>query len=121
MELAKRLKELGVTQESLFSWSKGIGKAMLFIDEPQQLGLTYQGTFDTADVKQFYSAFTIAELGTMIPQTFALPVHNTTDGKWMFGSTMEDLHIDIDTEADARAKMLIYLIENGLLKAASRS
>lgn len=43
------------------------------------------------------------------------------NGKWVVQSFNEYDDIDrktkADTEADARAKMLIYLLENGLLKS----
>ena len=111
LELAKKLKKLGVKQESLWWWIYAEGKWNLFRD-------------DNCSRKNTYSAFTVAELGKRLPIT----CHSTRFEQgyefqchyqlWnMEKEEMDYLHHTADkTEASARAKMLIYLIENKLIK-----
>lgn len=68
------------------------------------------------------SAFTVAELGEMLPIEFISQrrPHDSIgagEHRWHAGQYGEDYAFSADTEADARAKMLIYLIENGLVLA----
>src|ERR1035437_2783851 len=60
LELAKRLKELGVKQESLFSWSEW---------KPFHLKWKYEWTLEPGGghVRGKVAAFTTAELGDMLP------------------------------------------------------
>lgn len=107
-ESGNRLKELGVKQDSLFYWEYahvGIKEPFYFVtEEPFQ--------------KQC-SAFTVAELGEMFPDEFQEMKNGLTwsicriakcDGIY----NMKNLPIE-RTEAEARAKMLIYLLENKLI------
>jgi hypothetical protein len=93
LELAKKLKELGVKQESLFYWvrhwneGKWVDKLFYLKDEDDK-------------VNSFTSAFTVAELGEMLTKQ---QIKNSLDGS-------------NDTETNARAKMLIYLVENKLIE-----
>lgn len=101
LELSKKLKELGVKQESLFYWGNTIGQL------DQDCWRVY--FFKDDDVSMEYvSAFTVAELGEMLKwkslMIFGLPEHYA------------DFISDTISEADFRAKMLIYLIENNLIK-----
>lgn len=113
LDLAKKLKELGVKQESLFFWSSIEGKGIFFSDK---------ATWPSA-----YSAFTAAELGEILPieikghplvirhQAFKEGVAWTINYVYPIGLTAW-LYKYADTEADARAKMLIYLIEQKLIE-----
>lgn len=140
LELAKKLKELGVRQHSYFYWREGYHTEESF-DNGRSLG--NRGVFEgryrieayphpritTADVKwnesdlrriyqTEYAAFTVAELGEMLPSL-------TRSGRSMEGlgyycrhdetNAIEDAY----TEADVRAKMLIYLLEDSLMEAPS--
>ena len=117
LELAKKLKELGVPQESAFYYAVskfGYTKdGTLFFEKPTPLEKTHD----------FLSAFTVAELGEMLPKTLEDEIHvnehRTIKGWasrfWKNGFLIEP-PLEANTEADARAKMLIYLIEHGLVK-----
>lgn len=100
LELAKKLRELGVKQESAFYWDSD--------SEMQQWSVRrYRG---------FYSAFTVAELGEMLPLWYyskRLP-----DGSWSTDhvSRMDILNTNEKTEADSRAAMLIQIIERKIVR-----
>lgn len=110
LELAKKLKELGVKQESVFYW---------IIDV---LGTRYD--LPTGS-NSYWSAFTVGELGSMLPGLVTIEDE-------IFFITMDcDKHVyyedidrteeicaseDHDNEANARARMIIYLIENGWME-----
>ncbi len=143
------MKELGVKQSSLFWW---IGKKNVDI---AAFGIMYLHEFhdleeDTLDQYDYYSAFTVAELGEMLPNTVQTingePFDNyriliqkfyTVDEKlnktnnfiinyecdsteatgqnaWLRRKLTNNIFDS--NEANARAKMLVYLIENGLYK-----
>src|SRR3990167_3380239 len=165
LELAKRLKELGVKQESYFYWANlDDDECIICVLEREENSLLWQ-LFDvplweytkslklqferinehrrivknkyTPIIKRelrkdFASAFTVAELGEMLPQVInwkgepfgflGIRIDETMlSKKRRYRVTYEDFNSDDiengmnfveDTEADARAKMLIYLIEN---------
>lgn len=120
LPLAQRLKELGVKQESLFFW-KDFG-------ERDGFGVEHRYHCTADNMVNGYSAFTVAELGEMLPRSVV-----GKDGKRhpkeyrgvnAHGQHIVSYHEDFeppletvfaDTEADARAKMLIYLLENNLI------
>lgn len=97
LDLAKRLKELGVKQESLHFWQ--------WVEAHQDYEID-NGSYDNK-----ISAFTVAEMGEMLRKTrFNLPVPlEFWDWDWSFKLT--DQAEGYGTEADARARMLICLIE----------
>jgi len=103
LELAKRLKELGVNQESLYEWVERWGDKTCGI---------FPSDNDIVNTK--WSAFTVAELGEMLlPDIYS---YKTPDGSWVCARKSPTYLVDAETEADARAKLLIYLIEQGLVK-----
>lgn len=112
LELARRLKELGVKQDSQFAWEHNGGNLW-------RVGMPEISKAIGSKWEPFYSAFTVAELGEMLP--FHTASHRV-DGDPIYWICYErgpfarkDVqNQDGDTEADARAKMLIYLIENKL-------
>lgn len=136
LELSKRLKELGVRQESHFKYCGGHtdyyedeeGKFeecnntdLLGDDEYcHAAGLTCEFTI---------AAFTVAELGEMLPRRITTddpnhPVHRLIcegqDTRWMITYICAMCHGKMahhygETEAAARAQMLIYLLENNLI------
>ena len=124
LELSKRIKELGVKQESLFWWHRSWDNINKKENEPYILFNNYE------ILESDFSAFTVAELGELLPvrnyngeQTEDLANWSTfkSDDKWIchlswrYTRTNAE-HIEADTEADVRAKMLIYLLENKLIE-----
>lgn len=122
LELAKKMEKLGFKQESLWWWSH----------EPNGTYCIREGNLDL--MFEPISAYTVAELGEILPTIIKLPhrsgnfdyeirtikqigivcpsifsvyLYNIAGGCW---HTEEDI-----TEANCRAKMLIYLKEKGLL------
>lgn len=132
LEISKRLKELGVKQESWIWWDTDDNKLIQTDDGTAPIFSTGDarrkggGQWQT-DMKRTISAFTVAELGEMLPKYCPehkdkdLQVcHNFGDG-WFVGygdhRNFDGCHVESEaTEADARGKMLIYLLENDLIK-----
>ncbi len=131
LELAKKLKELGVKQESLFKWN---------LDRIRGRWEISQYIISTNFEDEKCSAYSVAELGEMLPHTInlkgdvtcsecdsvlekgkthspILSIWNTDPRHW--GIAYQGTHIALtkhgDNEANARAKMLVYLIENKLV------
>jgi hypothetical protein len=101
LELAKQLKKFEVKQDSLFYWSNYGTFRNGFVLRKSRIG-----KFKNSE--NYWSAFTVSELGEMLQW----------EKLYIFGFSKELLdYVDgKNTEADARAKMLIYLLENGLIK-----
>jgi hypothetical protein len=100
-----------VKQESHFVWSNVATNDRLY---------RVCGT-GPAITENEYSAFTVAELGEMLPVFVdGLPLGISADRTGIYtrydNGSMK-VSFEADTEADARAKMLIHLIENKLLSA----
>jgi hypothetical protein len=101
-------KELGFEQDSLFWWNQTKFGHQL----QRQEGYCYPDNI---------SAYTVAELGEMLPEWFC---SKKIDGNRGWVCFDEDNQVeddmayieDCNTEADARGKMLIYLKENGLIQ-----
>ena len=113
LELSRKLKELGVKQESLFYY-QGVKKE-IDLEKGYALDILRKLTFAGAEK---VSAFTVAELGEILP-AFSVGAKGKTWGyNFVKGGKFIQLEVDFDvkSEANARAKMLIYLIENKLLK-----
>ncbi len=129
LELAKRLLELGVDKESLFYWMIPKNKADIEAGMPRdgEYVLARLRDFGSVNLDWLAAAFTVAELGEMLPayirqpnsgeminlqmqkmdeDSFVISIMSRTDKVYGVGSTKE---------ANARALMLIYLLENNLL------
>ena len=113
LELSKKLKELDVKQVSIFYWL-----------------LTTMGEYEVTDrgnvympEDTFYSAFTVAELGLMFGKLTILsgyiPRFKYYSCRYFYSNEIDE-RFEADTEADARAKMLIYLAENGLIELQAK-
>lgn len=120
---AKRLNELGIIQ----------GKSFFFYDtwKSDKNSLSYNlGNAEPGylDAKSCFSAFTVAELGVMLPEGYTMSETTNFDEpyrKWICGKVFCDGD-DVDyekcgygsTEAEARAAMLIYFLESNLITAS---
>lgn len=138
LELATKLKQLGIEQKSLFYWAKFFyleGKSHQWgveSKEQNELEVHEYGHTKIEDVEN-YSAFTVAELGEMLPARIRnektgnldfLRMHKGDDSRQdvrdnftaEYHTTFEPplCRITADSEANCRAKMLIYLIEHNL-------
>ncbi len=132
LELSKRLQELGVKQKSLFYWIE--------YDE-KDWRLAYEGEMDDffkgkgsdwiheallRNDGRIFSAFLVGELGEMLPKDININWSSGNDcagrpgveANTEYFCTSEAYDCTAETEADARAKMLIHLLENNLLKAS---
>lgn len=121
LELAKKMRELGFEQDSYWFWQGYLHSENRVELAPKDKLYKY---YDIC------SAYTVAELGEMLPAGFISRkrIGATKDTLW---SCYDDKPVNYhkielakqidytvlaDTEAHARAKMLIYLKENGHLK-----
>ena len=116
LELSKKLKDLNVEQESLWYWvciklrANGFGSPVWTL-----LACRHKHNYDymVEEYDDYVSAFTVAELGEMLP--IAYRTCRTGTGKYLAYSSgdingPEDFQITLsNTEANARAKMLIHL------------
>lgn len=122
LELCKRLKELGVKQESYFWWAFGQKEADFFVVR------YFDG--DPVHFNKVCSAFTVAELGEILPMyieqdgtPYYFHAIRENGDSWMVGyyKLFESKYYACReqhpfSEADARAKMLIYLLENKMIE-----
>ena len=127
LELAKKLKELGVPQESLFYWEKIQResfilslreKLMEIVDESEEGGWTFlEEGLSKGDV---YSAFTVAELGEMLPfiiKEYRLAIWREESSWKVFygGEKCALCEFEENNLSDSMSKMLAYLKENKLI------
>ena len=125
LDLAKQLKELKYKQESLWYWKH---------QEGEKWELAYGRSYLEVPSIEMYSAFTVAELGERLPFSIT---RKYKDGKverlflhqyppfegedcfqigYLRGGSILDHNEKDSTEANTRAKMLIYLLENKLIR-----
>lgn len=126
LDLSKRLKELGIKQQSYLWWSISHPEVAEHNEERQALEQTRSevshGKWATKDGKlEDISAFTVAELGRKMEkakkgdflraycEVMDLSLDQTT------GPERALMAAILMTEVDIAAKMLIYLIENKLI------
>lgn len=125
LELAQKLKKLGVKQDSLFYWKLSKDKKVgwyIVMQNKKSPSYEYQ-----MKKNERFSTFTVAEIGEILP---AYVEGFSKHGSWLgiekiqFENTWKCnyadgaiSHIDIfgKTMADAMAKILIYLLENKLI------
>lgn len=103
LEQANRLYELGIKGPSEFYYRDN--------RKPETLRHVTQGFYGV-------SAFTVAELGVMLPPNFCTKIntagHCICFDQWMDKNANKKFG---DTEAQARAAMLIHLLESNLVTA----
>jgi hypothetical protein len=136
LELANRLKELGVKQESLYSHvfrrNQNVDAKAWFLYSSERIreGKVWDSKIGELMpiqllIEKEIAAFTVAEVGEMLPEAFLWD--GTTQVGLYCGKYTEGWHVyykaagkrihyeDGRTEADARARMLIYLLEQKLI------
>jgi hypothetical protein len=116
LEQAKKLKELGVKQESLF----------YFVEEEVSVAdyhtalvwkIEYEGNqayVEDIEWETRISAFTASELGEMLRSSNDDIIYHTSTTKVAL-EIFDGEYFSSEIEADARAEMLIYLLENKLI------
>ncbi len=117
LESAKRLKELGVRQESLYRWQNVAG-----LWEPTALKKEYIEKYNINP--EIYAALTSTELGEILPweiENNKLVIHKFTSGWSIDYYNFEDNFFSFyntfsEIEVEARARMLIAVIENKWMK-----
>ena len=121
LELCKRLRELGVPQNGLFYYQNnpfddGVEFIDLMIREESESNCNVIMNSECEnDDHPTYSAFTVCELGELLPVTMVFEKHR--NGEWkMFDNLNFGFYSTDIKEADARAKMLVYLLENNLME-----
>jgi len=129
--LSKQLKDLGIKQESLWVYVDTLRGYKIILNRPDS------DIFKVS--REQISAFTVAELGEMLPTVIELESKLTgKKEKKGMGFLADDIEVQTNnfygvekyrifiieigkfqvsekTEADARAKMLVYLLENKLI------
>jgi len=120
LELAKQLKEAGYPQESLFEWvnTKGGFTKLISVYSGDEISteVVYGKIIDR------FAAPTATEIGEQLPENVMSFKAPTPSKDWIcrfydYTGTFEfDSYQEIEkTEADARAKMWLYLKSNNLL------
>lgn len=108
LELSKRLKELGVPQDnSHFVWGGWVKRYVSQVETRKQ---AYAASFRTEA-----SAFLASELGEMLPTAVWNTIRNVGNKRSRRAVDFNGTLFMADTEADARAKLLIHLIEQGIV------
>ncbi len=128
LELAKRLRDLGVKQESLFYWADAslVSKEhfeILINDNKVRTLSSVNNDWPDEDVFELNSAFTVAELGEMLPhynELGTLTMYYSSQGWWVEynnGLGLKSAYTTCDLSlTNSLAKMLIHLIENKLIE-----
>jgi hypothetical protein len=121
LDLSKRLKELGVKVESYFHWLELPWKPGAHI-------LRHFDEFRDAENYSTYPTYTVAELGEMLP--YKIETINDRYEFWerkkyewfkvTYKASQHQYHplvgFEDKNEANARAHLLIYLLENKLIE-----
>ena len=116
LKYSKHLKELGVKQESIWWWE-------LHNNSESELRYVKNGKIIDAGDNYYYSAYTVAELGEMLPLNTCSVKSKPLLSGIIYGCGFDQgryknrkVPIHFATiEANAKAKLLIFLKENKLL------
>ncbi|HJY22880.1 MAG TPA: hypothetical protein VJ279_08355 [Hanamia sp.] len=125
LQPSKKLHELGLNHPSIFVWEYFNDKAYAVKYYPFAV---VRDEFNESNL-QIYPAYTVAELGEILPD-YLYPKSASGHDRPLFMTKVEDVYIVSilnpnqtmyprfysKNEADARAEMLIYLIEDGFIK-----
>lgn len=142
LELSKKLKELGFKQDSLFYWQCMMQEGWEItnardcdaIEEINGVRNRYKMDLlkDNAEDggEEVCSAYLASELGELLPESLNVngkdyrfhtrrikSIITNNWNVWYLSGQVSELHAEYaETEANARAKMLIWLVEQGHLK-----
>ena len=143
LELARKLKALGVKQKSFWCWKQMVDECATSgtpttdatENYTQYWTIQFNNEFQRTHDTECYAAFTVAELGEILPNTLwkeleywklvsGDPLINTRFKITYFkvfrnvNNFWDDPLISFEEirEVDARAKMFIWLIENNYIK-----
>jgi hypothetical protein len=108
LDIAKRLKDLGTNQESLWYWLPNTNATR---GQPEMV--VAHSSLPDYQRADFFSAFTVAELGEMLPPLSE--GYRSVDGRWVYSHESlpkTDNAIKGVSEADARSKLLIYFLQS---------
>lgn len=126
LELAQKLKSLGVKQESLFCWQYFEPTPAKYHDPEYRLKFCEHKP-DKETYWEHVSAFTCSELGDMLPMEYMSIKYGgdrwfgvKQGALWEFEMIKYPDPIVSNLEADCRAKILIYLLENKLINNLSQ-
>lgn len=119
LDIAKKLKSLGVKQESYFLWISRMNgdEEVSYVSDEKDWKEFCDGQYGWVKL----SAFTVAESGEMLPGHLQSDKYiNSKNGWGIYWSDMsvrgnKDHTEKGDKEADIRGEMLIYLLENNLI------
>lgn len=125
LELSKKLKELGVKQDSLFYWAEKQEHTFIHTSLWQKIAYDVYQTFEpkrttvSKPTAKLYSAYTVAELGELLPEGFVVSKRKDNAGYecYVFKYEKEpfiEAHEIRDTLPNTMAATLIYLKENNL-------
>jgi hypothetical protein len=129
LEQAKQLKKLGIAQTGLWSYFKAQSHAGFCLTDMalRHVWILTGNPYDREDIL-FTSAFSVAELGVMLPQTIKfcktqkasiqLSRFNAFTIYYNRHSSGSNVCMtESYNEAEARAKMLIHLLESNFITA----
>jgi hypothetical protein len=114
IEFSKKLFSLGIKRKSLFVWRKWANYSE-DKKEPCWKVCQRKGSLNVYDT---FSAFTASELGEMLTNICYTRKSKRNKGCWeghIIKKCGDEVFIE-ENESNARAKMLIYLLENKLME-----
>lgn len=127
LKQAERLKELGTTQDAIWFWAFPLNERMI----STRKGIIHNTTCDDIlrdnDGDEFdhavAAAFTVAELGVMLPNGYdTMRITSKDSHKVPVWQGYDDdgnyfIMTPYKTEAECRAAMIIYMLENKVITA----
>jgi len=137
LELSKKLYEAGVREESEFYWVEGLEIAEypedgdsyeswlqddsleLVNKERAEVAINIKdsGDYDDVDSVHYYPAYSVAELGEMLPDVFLL---KKVRNKWVISYQEGNGFTEWEGKslADLLATLLLHLISSGVIEVA---
>ncbi len=118
LEQSTKLKELGITQKSIFYHHSNFTRPVFGEEWTTVTGKKYKKTQVCNDKYGSFSAFSIAELGQMLPSETGTQRTGSEDSQysnWEWASEVNQIGMGLfATEVEARADMLIHFLEHKL-------